>query len=785
MEINQASAPEVDLKRLFKAPDTENHMDGITDPYSFRSWWNAIHALDPDDYKERAKLYYRSLYFLPGSYKLWYNFLQESKENCKRFSIHSKRYEIINGVFEYSLSYMNKMPRIWLDYCKFLGRQKLISKTRETYDRALNSLPLPQHNLIWIRYLDWVKQLENLTMIKNVYKRYLKFSPNAAEEYIDILLEYGDVQEAAEVYLKILDEENYNSKKGLSQYQLWMQLCELISKHPDKIRIQNVEEIIRHGIKKYSDEVGRLWICLADYNSRKGNFEKTREIFEEALANIVTARDFSLIFDAYINFEETIIANDAEHTERDDEFEDKLDEMIDKSLNLIEERKDEDQLRDINKDKMDDCKDDDYQISKLENLLERRPFLLSNTNLRQNPSNVYEWLNRVKLYEGNNEMKIQTYLEAIHQIDPSKAYGKAGKVWVEFATFYEENGDLENANQIYLKAISLAFKNIDELAMVYCSWAEMHFRHKNYESALLILHTAVSSKRGKVKKEREDSLHLSTKLWYFYVDLQENFGTFEDAKKAYERMMDLKVASPQTILNYCAFLERHYYFEESFRIYERSLSIFDWPHCYDLWVIYLSKFIERYSDTKIERTRDLFDQVLIKCPSKHKKKKLFFYMYADFEENFGLINHASEIYDRATKELEGEDRIEVFNIFIAKTAEFYGITKTREILYERAFDLLEGRDFIEIGLKSAKLERKLGEIDRARSIYQHLSQFCNPKIKEIQEKFWNVWDKFEIYHGNEDTYKEFMKYKRTVEMRYSISVPFEAIGEQIRSEVEK
>ena len=26
-------------------------------------------------------------------------------------------------------------------------------------------------------------------------------------------------------------------------------------------------------------------------------------------------------------------------------------------------------------------------------------------------------------------------------------------------------------------------------------------------------------------------------------------------------------------------------------------------------------------------------------------------MYADFEENFGLLNHAMEIYDRAAKEM--------------------------------------------------------------------------------------------------------------------------------------
>lgn len=52
-------------------------------------------------------------------------------------------------------------------------------------------------------------------------------------------------------------------------------------------------------------------------------------------------------------------------------------------------------------------------------------------------------------------------------------------------------------------------------------------------------------------------------------------------------------------------------------------------------------------------------------------------MFADFEENFGLINHAMEVYDRACKELSKEDKYEVFNLYIAKAAEFYGVSKTR------------------------------------------------------------------------------------------------------------
>lgn len=65
-----------------------------------------------------------------------------------------------------------------------------------------------------------------------------------------------------------------------------------------------------------------------------------------------------------------------------------------------------------------------------------------------------------------------------------------------------------------------------------------------------------------------------------------------------------------------------------------------------------------------------------------------------------------------------------------------------------------------MGIRFAQLERKLGEIDRARAIYQHVSQFSNPD--DDFQGFWKTWEEFEIKHGNVDTYKDFMRYKRTV-----------------------
>lgn len=74
-------------------------------------------------------------------------------------------------------------------------------------------------------------------------------------------------------------------------------------------------------------------------------------------------------------------------------------------------------------------------------------------------------------------------------------------------------------------------------------------------------------------------------------------------------------------------------------------------------------------------------------------------------------------------------------------------------------------------MKFAAIERKLGEIDRSRAILVHLSQFCDPSNLQFNDTFWKVWDEFELYHGNEDTYKEMLRTKRSVSARYSLNAP--------------
>ena len=87
---------------------------------------------------------------------------------------------------------------------------------------------------------------------------------------------------------------------------------------------------------------------------------------------------------------------------------------------------------------------------------------------------------------------------------------------------------------------------------------------------------------------------MSVQLWAFYIDLEESLGTFASTRAAYERVVDLKVATPPIMINYALFLEEHNHFEDAFQVYERGVTLFEWPQVRDIWTTYLTKFVARF-----------------------------------------------------------------------------------------------------------------------------------------------------------------------------------------------
>ena len=63
-----------------------------------------------------------------------------------------------------------------------------------------------------------------------------------------------------------------------------------------------------------------------------------------------------------------------------------------------------------------------------------------------------------------------------------------------------------------------------------------------------------------------DRVHRNVRVWNFYLDLEENLGTVETCRAAYDRAMDMKIVTPQMALNYASYLEENNFFEDSFRV---------------------------------------------------------------------------------------------------------------------------------------------------------------------------------------------------------------------------
>ena len=67
-------------------------------------------------------------------------------------------------------------------------------------------------------------------------------------------------------------------------------------------------------------------------------------------------------------------------------------------------------------------------------------------------------------------------------------------------------------------------------------------------------------------------------------------------------------------------------------------------------------------------------------------------------------------------------------------------------------------------LRFAAMEALHGESERARAIYVHASTYCDPRTMTA---FWKTWQDFEVEHGNEESFREMLRIKRSVATSFS------------------
>jgi pre-mRNA-splicing factor SYF1 len=739
---------------LISQNDEIYEQDVLRDQGNIKAWLNYISfKRQYGTLLEQSFVLERACRALPRSYKLWKMYLELRVLHLKGKSPsrYQQEFQKVNALFERALVLLNKMPVIWTMYLNFLCRQPLVTSTRRTFDRALRALPLTQHDRIWALYRPFANSAGGETAVK-IWRRYVQTHPEHVEEYIELLVQEGKYTEAVQRYIAILNNPKFKSREARGPFQHWTEMLEILIDNakviPNPIPFPDgssmaVETIIRSGLERFPDQRGILWVGLARYYINLRAFERARDIFEEGVTTVMTVRDFSIVFDTYADAEETLL-----------------------EMKLQESKT----RQEKNKVDVDADLDVDIHMMRFEQLMDRRPFLVNDVLLRQNPHNVIEWQKRVALWSDNKNMVVQTYADAIAAINPKKAVGQFYELWTNYAKFYEAGGDLQTARVILDKAVKVPYKSVTELAEMWTQWAELELRNENFDQAVAVMANATKApKRSNVDYFDEtlspqQRLHKSWKVWSFYVDLVESVSSLAETRKIYERIFELRIATPQTVVNYANLLEENGYYEDSFKIYERGLDIFSYPVAFELWNLYLTKAMDR--KIGIERLRDLFEQAIDGCPPRFAKT--LYLMYGALEEERGLARSAMRIYGRATRAVADEDRSEMFEILITKSASNIGLTSTRTI-YMDAIAALPDKEAAAMCVKFAEMERRLGEIDRARAIYGHASQFCDPRV---QPEFWRKWEGFEVAHGNEDTFKEMLRVKRSVVAQFNTDVSF-------------
>ena len=750
--------------------------EALESPYTLRNWTTYLFEAqkrlllvevkkERDDYvKWITTLFERSVRRLPGSYKLWKMYLDfvllEMKRNEKTSL--KKRIQLL---FTRCLASLHTMPVLWVMYIHHvvLPNTERITANRRVFDAALQALPITQHEKhIWPLYIAWTEREEVPTITgMRVYRRYVQLEPAKKEDYVEYLKKREAWDECCRVIREMLDDDKAATMR--SKRSLFEELNEIVTRHSAKITSVPVVKILEAGLAMGgSESQGERYTGLADYYIRKAKFEQARDVFEMAVTAVKTVKDFSIVFDAYAQFEESLITATLKNSSAEAE------PGNDSSGGAADgdSRDDDDSDNDPDGDSFLVSPFMDVPVSmrmaRLERLVSERARLLSDVAIRQNPHDVNEWLRRVAIFSSDPRAQILAFSTAVKTVDPIRSRAKVSTLWIAFAKFYEVHGDVENARRVFEKAVHSRYRSSDDLASVWCEWCEMELRHGEHararQTAARAVATPLSGSDPKgTSGNAQGGLRKCLNVWLLHADLEESLGTLDDARRAYDAMLDLKIATPQVILNYAHLLRENHFFEESFSVYERGVGVFKYPHCVPIWTTYLSQFIDRFGAKKLERARELFEACL-KAFTQPGEDVLKVYMrYATLEEDFGLERRAMQVYGRAASAVPVALKPTVFSTWAARSMHFYGAAPTREI-YAAAIDAgMSKSDTLQFSIKFAELERGLGEVDRARAIYAHASQFANPKT---EPRFWKEWNDFEVSLGNEDTFRDMLRVRR-------------------------
>ncbi|KAI9219946.1 hypothetical protein BC828DRAFT_384760 [Blastocladiella britannica] len=800
----------------------------LRDPYRPATWLTYIAhklgmvAMGSVPPSHLALLYERAVATIPGSYKLWKAYLDWSRARLRHLAPGSRARAAevtrIWGCYHRALTVaMHKMPRLWTDFLEFAvaNAPHRVPEIRAQFDAALCALAPGQHVRVWDLYLPWAEKVGGEVAVW-VHKRYLQCNSSHAAAFTTLLLKQGH-HAAAASYLLSAARGSFLASAAASAaaaapaaaHPLFDKLVELAVSHPDAFASPEVaDQVLEAAVRRHPQHCAKYWAARARARVQRGDLEGARAVFERSLRGVTTLRDFTVLFDAYVEHEEGVVKQQLKALAR-------IKRRVAKNAST------EDPTTAAAEAAAAAQREVDLRLARLDALVQSRPRLVNDVELRGNPHACAKWVVRATTLVPENRA-VAEFERALRTIHPKHATGGLEQVYAAYARWHEDHNDPDAARKVWERAVRIEYKAVPELVGAWTGYAEFELRRGGVQRARDVMGRACSvPARGAASVDYRDHklsvqrrLFKSTPLWSFYIDLEECFGTRATVAATYDHMIHLKLATPQVIANYALYLESQRYFEDSFKVYERGIAAFGYPVAAELWTVYIAKFMHRYGlevDPKapvapsneddqalvsleiadagttsssatvtdvvaksvhMERLRDLYEAALgaPNLPTGEYRRSLYVGYFAA-ELAHGQARRAMRVLDRAcahpTQAVDTVHRKPLVDMAAHVASAAFGLLAARAV-YERALRHLPDRAAAQTCLAFAALELRAGDVPRARAVFAHGAPLAgDPTVtsggaKQGQHWYWNAWRAFEVQYGNEESFKDMLRVRRAV-----------------------
>ncbi|KAG8133104.1 hypothetical protein E2320_010918 [Naja naja] len=359
--------------------------------------------------------------------------------------------------------------------------------------------------------------------------------------------------------------------------------------------------------------------------------------------------------------------------------------------------------------------------------------------------------------------------------------------WIKYAQWEESLKEVQRARSIYERALDVDYRNVT----LWLKYAEMEMKNRQVNHARNIWDRAITT------------LPRVNQFWYKYTYMEEMLGNVAGARQVFERWMEWQ-PEEQSWHSYINFELRYKEFERVRVIYKYALDRIPKHEAQELfknYTIFEKKFGDRRGiediivskrrfqyeeEVKCDTIREVYERAIANVPpipeKRHWKRYIYLWInYALYEELEAKDPERTRQVYQACVELIPHKKFTFAKIWLLY-AQFEIRQKNlhlarRALLQLREFDRCRKlyEKFLEFTpenctswIKFAELETILGDIDRARAIYE--LAIGQPRL-DMPEVLWKSYIDFEIeqeeYENTRNLYRRLLQ--RTQHVKVWIS----------------